>query len=207
MARRVAYYQVIMNRSDDEITKAVVARQKISQIPGDFYVQVLGDMTRLNISESDIKNQSKTALKKQIDQAIGKIAFEDLLEKAKSHSKVREDLYSDLKGMEYMKDPRFTTEDVNTLFRFRTRMFNVKNNFRNQYRSTNLLCPLCETCDDSQEHLFECSKIRDDISTDQPTNISYSDLFTNDCNRLLQVSQLLKEITQKRVGEESLEVL
>ena len=207
MARRVAYYQVIMNRSDDEITKAVVARQKISQIPGDFYVQVLGDMTRLNISESDIKNQSKTALKKQIDQAIGKIAFEDLLKKAKSHSKVREDLYSDLKGMEYMKDPRFTTEDVNTLFRFRTRMFNVKNNFRNQYRSTNLLCPLCETCDDSQEHLFECSKIKDDISTDQPTNISYSDLFTNDCNRLLQVSQLLEEIIQKRVGEESLEVL
>ena len=39
MARRVTYYQTIMKRSDNEITKAVVARQQIRQIPGDFYVK------------------------------------------------------------------------------------------------------------------------------------------------------------------------
>ena len=199
MGRRVTYYQAIMNRSDGEITKAVVTRQKISQIPGDFYSQVSGDMVLLNITEDDIRNNSKLSLKKQVQNAITKVAFEHLQERAKSHSKAREDLYTDLKGMRYMKDQRFTTEDVNTLFKFRTRMFNVKNNFRNQYRATNILCPLCKRSEDSQEHLFECSEIRQTLSINhQQSNISHNDIFTNDCNKLLQVAQLLKAIISIR---------
>ena len=156
-------------------------------------------MVLLNVTEDDIRNNSKLSLKKQVQNAITKVAFEHLQEKAKSHSKAREDLYTDLKGMRYMQDPRFTTEDVNTLFKFRTRMFNVKNNFRNQYRATNILCPLCKRSEDSQEHLFECSEIRQTLSINhQPSNISHNDIFTNDCNKLLQVAQLLKAIISIR---------
>ena len=130
-------------------------------------------MTHLNLTENDIINSSTQSLKKQVHKAITKIAFENLLEKAKTHSKLREDLYTNLKGMDYTRDSRFTTEEVNTLFKFRTRMFNVRNNFRNQYRSTNLQCPLCETSEDSQEHLFECPKIRQCLMNYEPTTISY----------------------------------
>ena len=199
MARRIAYYHEIMNRSDDEITKAVVLRQKINKIPGDFYAQVSRDLSLLGLPEDEIVNLSKGVMKEQVKRAVEKLAFEHLIRKAESHSKVREELYPDINGMKYIRDPRLTSENVNTLFKFRTRMFHVRNNFRNQYKAANLLCPLCETSEDSQEHLFHCAKIRSRLPQNiQERNISYNDIFTNDCDKLLDVAKLLKDIVQIR---------
>ena len=138
--------------------------------------------------------------------AVEELAFKHLLQKARCHSKAREELYPDLKGMEYMRDPRFTSENVNTLFRFRTRMFNVKNNFRNQYKAANLSCPLCKTSDDSQEHLFQCVKIRNRLHQSNQQEVLYDDIFTNDCNKLLAVVGTLMDIVRIREEMEGGEV-
>ena len=199
MARRITYYQTILKRDDNEITKKVIMCQKRTRTPGDFYMQVLNDMTILEISEIDLLSLSNDALKNKLKQAIAKHAHEYLVGVAHSHSKVRANLYSNLDGMVYFNDPRFTPDLSNLLFKFRCRMYNVRNNFRNNYKLSNILCPMCETDDDTQEHLFHCQKIRESLPHEVfDRGISYEDIFDSNCDTLLEVAKLLKEIVKIR---------
>ena len=70
----------------------------------------------------------------------------------------------------------------------------MKNNFRNNYVNTNISCPLCESTDDTQEHLFECEKLRDAPST----YCEYKDIFSEDRDILLNVAKNLKKIVELR---------
>ena len=105
---------------------------------------------------------------------LEKYGFEYLIAKAKKHSKVKESMYSDGNGAPYLKDPRFTPDLVSILFRIRTRTYLVKNNFRNNYRNTNIHCPLCNNSDDNQQHLFECPIINEEVEIDCKIDDCYS---------------------------------
>ena len=64
------------------------------------------------------------------------------------------------------------------LFRLRTRMVNVKNNFSSMY--DNLNCELCDDDElDSQKHLIQCKKLLS-MSSDQTSKIDlkYDDIFS-----------------------------
>ena len=95
-----------------------------------------------------------------------------------------------------MHDARFTPDLVNLLFKFRTRMFHVRNNFRNKYKQTNTLCPLCQVNEDSQSHLFECTAIQKQLQKN--TSILYDDIFSSDNETLLKVGKELKKIVAVR---------
>ena len=79
MTRRILYYQTIMNRDSREITKRIVQLQKEEHNEGTFYQQVESDMVDLNISEDDLLN-SHTVLKKQLQDATAKLAFQHLID-------------------------------------------------------------------------------------------------------------------------------
>ena len=55
MKERILYYQTIMKRDENEITRLVVCRQKERKLKGDFYPQVLEDMKH----SSELKRQLK----------------------------------------------------------------------------------------------------------------------------------------------------
>ena len=107
--RRIMYYQTIMKRDDEEITKKIVESQKRSKIKGDFYVQVSADMNELQITENDI-TASKAYLKEKVNMQAKKHAFTQLHKLAVSHSKVDDKLYENLYGMEYFNDSRFSPD-------------------------------------------------------------------------------------------------
>ena len=69
-------------------------------------------------------------------------------------------------------------------------------NFRNNYKNTNILCPLCQHVDDSQEHLFECPKIRE--TYDRNVYCEYDDIFSQDTEKLYAVACELKELIAVR---------
>ena len=196
MARRIMYYKTIMMRDDDEITKKIVICQMENMIEGDFYPQVVEDMKLLNIDEGNVAAISTESLKEVLKRAISKAALQYLLELGNTHSKVNVNLYNDMSGMKYMKDPRFSPDIVNLLFKFRTRMFNVRNNFRNKYRQTDILCPLCKSTEDTQEHLFLCRVIKNSLQIDFSS--VYQDIFSEDTDKLLAVGKDLKMITELR---------
>ena len=195
MSRRIMYYQTVMHRPDEEITKKVVTCQKDTRIKGDFYVQVAEDMRKLNISESEVLTSSKEGLKGKVDNEIAKAALHHLKELGRNHSKVREWLYVDLKGMPYFEDNRFSPDLANLLFTFRTRMFKVRNNFRNNYLEKGTMCPMCQKTEDSQEHLFNCEPLRLIVGEH---DCIYEDIFSNCVDTLFKVTTVLKQIVAAR---------
>ena len=195
MNRRILYYKMVMMRPDDEITKKVVNRQKETKLEGDFYMQVSRDMTDLNVSEEFVMKSSKETLQLKLKIETAESAFKYLIELGRNHSKVRETAYTDLKGMSYFSDNRFSPDLANLLFKFRTRMFNVRNNFRNNYKQQSTLCPVCEDGEDSQAHLFDCKPIQEIVQTH---NCEYEDIFSKDVDILLKVATTLKQIVNIR---------
>ena len=87
------------------------------------------------------KRKFKAILRKKVNEA----AF-DYLNKLKiKHSKVNQIHYSSLKKQSYINDSNFSINDIKLLFKLRTRMLNVKANFRNQFNEINLTCDFCNS--------------------------------------------------------------
>ena len=193
MKRRIMYLHVILNRSENEITKKVIRVQEEGCLDGDFLAQTKRDMQFLSITDVELR-MSKESLKAVLLKKVNEAAFQFLIAKASQHSKVNASLYTTCEGANYFRDQRFTPDLANLLFKFRTRGFLVKNNFRNNYRNTNILCPLCEMENDTQEHLFEC-KVLNHVATE---GCSYKDIFSNDNEKLLSVANNLKKIVGRR---------
>ena len=123
---------------------------------------------------------------------IQREALNHLKRKATAHSKIQEELYNDLHGKDYFFDRRITDSKAKLLFQFRTRMYGVRNNFRNMYSS--ILCPLCGKAEDSQEHLFEC----DIFQNYETISIGYEDLFSDDIEKLIKVTSQLEKLVKVR---------
>ena len=181
-----------MQREDNEITKKVVTLQKSRCFKGDFFEQVLSDLNLLMLNDDDVMNMNKTKIEKTLLERVKCIAFEFLINKAKSHSKVNDDTYSDCNGSSYFHDCRFSPDIANLLFKFRTRTFLVKNNFRNNYKNTNIDCPICFQESDTQEHLFKCEGIINKL--EEGNNANYEDIFASDVDTLYKVAKKLKNI-------------
>ena len=190
MKRRIMYLRTLLNRNDEEFTKRFIMIQKDKCLDGDFYAQTKRDMVMLSITDDDLLF-SKEKLKEVLLQRVNSVAFNYLINKARIHSKVDEALYANCNGCEYFSDKRFSPDLANLIFKFRTYM--VKNNFRNNYCNTNIICPLCNKEEDNQEHLFRCEKIRmNDLQGE------YKDIFSNNVDTLHNVALKLKKIVEKR---------
>ena len=150
------------------------------------------DLELLDVDSQLVTTLSKHSFKDLVDEKICHIAFEYLHTLATSHSKVKEELYEDINGVQYLSDPRFTAEQIQMLFKFRTRMFDVRSNFRNYHTCTS--CPLCGVEEDTQDHLFKCIMIKNK----HVAKIRYSDIFSNDCDILHNVVNELQHIVSIR---------
>ena len=69
---------------------------------------------------------------------------------------------------EYFNDRRFSKEDVQILFKLKTKMTNCKSNFKHQY-GNNLFCRICEDENsfEDENHILICpqiTKVKSDIS-------------------------------------------
>ena len=179
-----------MQRDDNEITKKVVTLQKNRCFKGDFFEQVLSDLNSLTLNDDDIVIMSKTKLENVLRERVQRIAFNFLINKAKKHSKMNDETYSDCNGSSYFNDRRFSPDIANLLFKFRTRTFLVKNNFRNNYKNTNIDCPICFQESDTQEHLFKCKGITNKLEEGNDAN--YEDIFASNVDTLYKVAKKLR---------------
>ena len=112
-----------------------------------------------------------------LNEKIEEKSFEDLLRKKETHSKTESLKYNKLECQSYLKsDSKLTNKEKQLLFNFRTRMSNVKLNFRNGY--TDLSCKLGCNEEESQQHLFQCDFLLNNCE-DLANNIKveYEDIF------------------------------
>ena len=100
-----------MNRDDGELTKEVVKAQQERCHHGDFFAQTSRDMAELSVIMDDL-SLSTEKLKSKLVNSIRSCAFEFLIEKAKTHSKVNHHIYQDCDGAKQYSDQRFTPDLV-----------------------------------------------------------------------------------------------
>ena len=150
----------------------------------------------LTIKEIDIKIRSQPEIKEMLKQKIKKKAYDYLMSLTDKHTKTRKELYSNkLEISQYFIDNRFNAELSQITFMFRTRMFKVKNNFRNKYANVDIKCIFCENEDETQDHIYKCSNI---INIMGPLNCNHEDLFSKDVNTVYKAALKTKEIIELR---------
>ena len=135
--------------------------QRKTKKPKDWICTVQQNIKDLGLEETfqEIRNMKKSTLKRMLNIAITKKAFERLLEMKEKHSKLKNVKYSNLKMQNYLKPSRVksTQNEIETIFKMRSRITDVKLNFRRKYE--NLDCRACNQEEESQIHLYECLEI------------------------------------------------
>ena len=99
------------------------------------------------------------------------------------HTKVMHIVHNSLCLQEYLKPENVQSVNLSKfLFQSRTRMLEVKTNFRNDFKNEDLNCPLKCQNEDDQKHLLECDKIDANciIGVEAP---EYRYIFGNNGNR------------------------
>ena len=84
---------------------------------------------------------------------------------------------------------QLTRKQASIIFKARTRMIDVKNNFRGKYQ--NNLCRLCNETNETQEHVMEECKI---IHRNEETKVRKSDLFNKTTEELRETAKKVENI-------------
>ena len=154
------YYWHILNRNKEELLYKYYLAQKLKPHKSDWLQQVLQDLQdlRISLSEEQICSVSKGKFKKYVQQQIIGYTKNYLENLKQSHSKTRKLPVFSYKPDEFLLSNKLNKKEVQTLFKMKIRMLNVKLNFRSQYSDN--LCSMCLVFPETQEHQINCSVIK-----------------------------------------------
>ena len=144
--RRILYLQYIMNEKPNSILRKFLKQQIETKKKKDWINQVFTDLKELNlnITVESISKIQKTKLKIILNEAIEQKTVCDLEEKKENHLKVRNIKYLRLKVQKYLKpnDLKIKLEEAHEIIKRRSRVSNVKTNFKGNYQSFE--CKVCK---------------------------------------------------------------
>ena len=89
-------------------------------------------------------------------------------------------------------------EEVQTIFKMRSRVTNVKTNFRGKYE--NFECNLCNEKDQNQKHMLECKEIMKKMKVKVKIP-EYDELFKGNVKKQLEIEKAFLETM--KIKEES----
>ena len=138
---------------------------------------------KLNISLDEIKIMSKEVFKEKVSSAVQKAGFQFLSSEKLKMSKVMSEQHESFSLQEYFHPSFLNIQEAKMLFRIRSRMVDVKMNFKNKYTDT--LCPVCKTVgiNDSQEHVLECAQLIKNQNILANSDIHYIHIFESDIKK------------------------
>ena len=158
--RRMMFFQTLLKRDDNEITKKVYICQKNNPVKGDWVELLEKDFKDIDMpmNEDIIMNETKAQFKSRIKKQLEKHMLAELKQKQEGHSKVRDICYNNFTIQEYLKSHMFNNHEALLLFSLRSR--NCKSFRANFPYVKNQVCPIsgCEEID-SQEHCIKCDKL------------------------------------------------
>ena len=139
---------------------------------------------------SMIKSKSANSFKTLVSKKAKVFAFRKLMSMKSNHSKLKDLDYNELKMQDYLKQSNLSVEETRIIFGFRTRMAPFGKNFKKS--ATDILCPLCEKHEDSQEAAFQCQFVLQNICISG----SFDELYTGSISKKLV--QTLRDILNLR---------
>ena len=117
-------------------------------------------------------------------------AFLDLEDKKKSHSKVVKHAKLEIKRYLKANKMKINQDEAITIFKMRSRISNVKVNFRGKYES--FQCDVCEEEDENQEHLMKCKEINKNKNNSEKIP-NYEKLFESNVENLKEIAKFFME--------------
>ena len=140
---------------------------------------------------TEISKMKKTTFRKVVNTQLREVARDYLLNLKAKHSKLNS--ISDSYKLEpYLSSMNISTEVKQTLFKLRTRMVDVKFNFKMQY-GQNLACHFCPEMD-TQSHLLACKILTDGIDI---SDIEYEHIF-QDIGKQEKAAIIFNKILKKK---------
>ena len=202
--RRILFLHYILNESQESMINKFLKTQLKTQKPKDWTTQVLKDLKefQIELNLEELKDIKKSKLKRILKKAVDEKAFEKLTDLKNGHSKVMNLKYSKLKMRNYLKANRFriSLEECQEIFKIRSRVTDVKINFRGKYE--NLECDICKKQEESQKHILECSEI---MKEDGFKKVEYEQIFEEDTKLQLEVVKtfIMNMKTKEKMLKES----
>ena len=200
-SRRMIYFQTILKRDENELTKKILKFQMNNPTVGDFIELIKNDFTMIGekININEIEQTSVRSYKKFIKEKIRKAALKYLNEMKDQHSKIHHIKYEKLETQKYVTSEMFSDEEVNLLFALRSRTVDCKGNFKSKYKDMNIICQYCKTHEDHQPHMLNCEMTKKRLKSTEmiKEKFEYEDLF-KDVHKQRIITQVFKEIIEVR---------
>jgi len=161
--RRLNYLHTILRSDESGMLHNVFTIQWHFPCNGDWILLVKTDLRDFGIdcNLESIKSKSKEVFKKLVKVKAREYAFNQLLSKKGSYSKMKHLEYDDFRIQNYLVDNRLSIEEKKLVFKFRTRMCNFGKNFRAGRVVTS--CPLCNLHLDCQFQFLHCHYVRKEL--------------------------------------------
>jgi hypothetical protein len=148
---RIMYKNKLQNQ--EESTQKTLTRKN----KGKGWTKTTNEiMKEINITDDDLQ-ESTTATRKTIKEKINTAFEKEINTTGKEKHKVQHLLENKITKWTPREKPPYMTKltriEASTIFKARTRMLDVKNNYRNKYRD--LVCRGCGKQDETQQHVLE----------------------------------------------------
>ena len=108
----------------------------------------------------EIKKISEYSFKRKVKIKAKEFALNYLLDKKMTHSKMDELMYTELKLQNYLRCDEIPVHEAKNLYRFRVKVANFRENFKEKYRDSITACPLCYVQPDTQGHSLQCVQVK-----------------------------------------------
>ena len=195
--RRLNFLQYILQEDEDCLIHTFLKAQLEKPTRGDWgqscseTLEALG----INLEIRDIEIMNKSSFRTLVKRKTATEALRYLNQVKSKHSKVLNIVHKRLEIATYFTGNDMRVTECKFLFALRSRMIDVRANYRDKYWDT--ICPCCCLEEDTQEHLLSCHMIDEEGAiTDNLPN--YQDLFGNNVVMQMQISRILRKRFQDR---------
>ena len=199
-SRRLLYLKYILNESNQSLIYNFLRAQWENPLRGDWIITVKDDLKELKLdcyTFDQIRLMSKDKFRSIVNTAVNKAAFQYLIEKKRLQSKISHIEYNSLSMQQYLRPGTILNSTAKYHFKARSSMLDLRGNFKNNFKNDNF----CQGClnrsePETQMHTYYCNSLSS--SEIQTSNVQYDDLFSQDSEKQLIVSQSLKKRIEKR---------
>ena len=185
--RRIMFLHYILNENKNSMIYRFLMAQIKKQSKNDWISQVQNDLKKLDMNENlkVLKEMKKSKLKIKLDRLIRNSAFQELISKKETHSKVKNITHKKYEIQNYLKanQIKITQEEAREIFKMRCMVSDVKGNFKWKYENVN-----CENCEEEedQEHIISCNMIKDSKKEEMPR---YDEILKNNVKNQIQIAK------------------
>ena len=198
MTRRLMFLQYLLQEEESSLLHRFFKAQSENPDRGDWVDQIKKDLdeTKLDIPMEEIRKMSIEVFRNKVSVAVQNAAFKYLNVEKLKMSKIMYVKHEKFEIQQYFQPSGMNIDETQLLFQLRSRMVDVKINFKNKYDDT--LCPLCKSADDTQEHVFSCIKLVTNKNIIIDSDIKYIHIFHSDVNKQYSALRMFNSLWIER---------